>query len=122
MQKRIDRQAIRRRIRYRIRRKLHGTGSRPRLAVFRSDKHIYAQVIDDDARRTVVSASTRDAEVRGAIAGKGKLEAAKAVGGVLAGRLKSAGVEAVVFDRGGYLYHGRVKALAEAVRSGGVRV
>jgi large subunit ribosomal protein L18 len=121
MQKVIDRRIARRRIRYRIRRRVAGTGRRPRVAVFRSDKHIYAQAIDDLAGRTLAHASTLDPEVRGTVRGGGKIEAARAVGGLMAVRLKSSGVESVVFDRGGYLYHGRVKALAEAMRSAGLK-
>jgi large subunit ribosomal protein L18 len=121
MQKEIDRQAVRRRIRHRIRRHVRGTGSRPRVAVFRSDRHIYAQAIDDQAGRTLACASTLDPEIRAAVRGVRKTEAAKAVGGLIAGRLKSSGVEVVVFDRGGYLYHGRIRALAEAMRSAGLK-
>ena len=121
MQKEIDRQAVRGRIQHRIRARLSGTQARPRLAVFRSGKHIYAQAIDDAAGRTLAPASTLDADVRGRIKGGGNVEAAKLVGTLIADRLKGAGVETVVFDRGGYLYHGRVKALAEAARSGGLK-
>lgn len=121
MQKAIDRSAQRRRVRYRIRREIRGTAERPRLAVFRSGKHIYAQAIDDAAGRTLAQASTLDAEVRREVSSGGNIAAAKAVGGAIAKRLKSSGVEAVVFDRGGHLYHGRVKALAEAARSGGLK-
>ena len=119
MQKLIDRDAIRRRIRYRIRKKLSGSPARPRLAVFRSDKHIYVQVIDDLAGRTVAQASTRDKDLKGR--NGGNVEAAKAVGSAIAGRLKERGIENVVFDRGGYLYHGRIKALAEAAREAGLK-
>jgi len=121
MQSPVDRRSVRRRIRYRIRKKTHGTARRPRLAVFRSLKHIYAQAIDDVEGRTLVQASTRDPEVRGKISGGGNLEAAKIVGSVIGERLKSSGIETVVFDRGGNLYHGRVQALAEAVRSQGLK-
>jgi len=121
MQKTIDRSALRRRVRYRIRREVRGTAERPRLAVFRSGKHIYAQAIDDEAGRTLAHASTLDAEVRREAPSGGNIAAAKAVGGAIAKRLKSSGVEAVVFDRGGHLYHGRVKALADAARSEGLK-
>jgi len=121
MQKTIDRSALRRRVRYRIRREVRGTAERPRLAVFRSGKHIYAQAIDDEAGRTLAHASTLDAEVRREVSSGGNIAAAKAVGGAIAKRLKSSGVEAVVFDRGGHLYHGRVKALADAARSEGLK-
>ena len=120
MQKLIDRDAVRRRIRYRIRKKLSGNATRPRLAVFRSDKHIYAQVIDDLAGRTVAQASSLDKELKGKGRG-GNVEAAKAVGSAIASRLKERGIENVVFDRGGYLYHGRIKALAEAAREAGIK-
>jgi large subunit ribosomal protein L18 len=116
-----DRDGTRRRIRYRIRAKVGGTAARPRLAVFRSDKHIYAQAIDDAAGTTLAQASTLDAAVRGDAGTGGAVAAAKKVGEAIAERLKEKGVEAVVFDRGGYLYHGRVKALAEAARAAGLK-
>jgi len=118
----IDRWEIRRRIRHRIRRKVSGTAARPRLAVFRSSKHIYVQAIDDASGRTVSAASTLDADVRGKSGPTGNIDAAKTVGTVIAERLKSKGIEAVVFDRGGFLYHGRVKALADAVREAGIQL
>jgi large subunit ribosomal protein L18 len=121
MQKAMDRDAIRRRIRYRIRKRLAGTESRPRLAVFRSDKHIYAQAIDDAGGRTLAACSTRDKELKGRSPRGGNVEAAKVVGSAIAGKLKDKGIETVVFDRGGYLYHGRVKALAEAAREAGLK-
>lgn len=118
MQKQIDRKDGRRRIRYRIRKKIRGTASRPRLAVFRSLRHIYAQAIDDETGRTLASASTQGKE-----AGKGgDIEAAKRVGAALAGKLKSSGIDHAVLDRGGFIYHGRIKALAEAVREGGLKL
>ena len=120
MQKIIDRDAIRRRIRYRIRKRLAGTEGRPRLAVFRSDKHIYAQVIDDGSGKTVASASTRDKDLKGKAGGN--VEAAKAVGSAIASRLKAAGIENVVFDRGGFRYHGRVAALCDGARAAGLEV
>jgi len=121
MQKMIDRDAIRRRICYRIRKKVTGTAATPRLAVFRSDKHIYAQAIDDGTGRTVAHASTLDADVKGSLKRGGNVDAAKAVGGVIAAKLKDKGIENVVFDRGGYLYHGRIKALADAAREAGLK-
>jgi large subunit ribosomal protein L18 len=121
MQARIDRKNMRRTVRFRIRRKVSGTSARPRLAVFRSDKHIYVQAIDDEGGRTLASASTRDGDVRGELATGATIEAAKRVGRAIAGKLKSAGVDTVVFDRGGFVYHGRIKALAEAAREGGLR-
>jgi large subunit ribosomal protein L18 len=117
----IDRARERARIHRRIRRKLSGSGSRPRLCVFRSRTHIYAQVVDDLAGKTLVSASTVESAV-GADKGKaGNIAAAKLVGKAIAERAKAQGIEAVVFDRGGYLYHGRVKALAEAARESGLK-
>lgn len=104
----------------RVRRRLHGTAERPRLAVFRSIGHIYAQVIDDDAGHTIASASSRDASIDGEVSGKTKSEQAAVVGRVAAERAKDAGVQNVVFDRGGFRYHGRVRALAEAAREAGL--
>ncbi len=121
MQKSIDRDAIRRRIRYRIRRKVSGTAVKPRLAVFRSDKHIYAQAIDDGSGRTIAHASSLDAELKANVKRGGNVDAAKVVGVAIAARLKDKGIEDVVFDRGGYLYHGRIKALADAAREAGLK-
>lgn len=104
----------------RVRKKVFGTPERPRLNVFRSLRHIYAQVIDDTVGHTLASASTLDKEIRAMCEGLDKTEAAKVVGRVLANRAQAAGVKAVVFDRGGYKYHGRVKALAEAAREAGL--
>jgi large subunit ribosomal protein L18 len=134
---------IRQRIRNRIRKKISGTPQRPRLAVFRSQTHIYAQVIDDEAGRTLCSASSLDKDFQGTSAdaksdksdkskekskskgAKAKrgadLSAAKAIGQLIASRAKDKGVEAVVFDRGGFHYHGRIKALADAAREGGLK-
>jgi large subunit ribosomal protein L18 len=108
----------------RVRTKIVGTAERPRLAVFRSNRHIYAQLIDDDAARTIASASDREIRVGGAEkgGGKGKTDPAKEVGGLLAERAKAAGVERVVFDRGGRLFHGRVAALAEGAREKGLQI
>ena len=103
---------------FRVRKKVRGTAARPRLAVFRSNKHIYAQVIDDVAGRTVASAST--VEPDGAKGSAGTVAAAKAVGERLGARAKQAGIEAVVFDRGGFKYHGRVAAVADGARSAGL--
>ena len=113
---------IRDRIRARIRKKLAGTGARPRLAVFRSQTHIYAQVIDDEQGRTLCSASSVDKEFLGETKLKrgSNLAAAQAVGKLIARRAKDKGIEAVVFDRGGFLYHGRVKAVADAAREAGL--
>jgi large subunit ribosomal protein L18 len=102
----------------RVRKKVSGTAERPRLAVFRSNKHIVAQVIDDVAGRTLAAASTHEADVRGGATGN--TDAASAVGQRVAERAKAAGVTKVVFDRGGYRYHGRVKSLADGARDGGL--
>lgn len=104
----------------RLRRHLSGTAGRPRLSVFRSLNHIYAQVIDDEHGHTLAAASTIDPDARGQAQGKNKTEAAKVVGRLIAERAQSAGVKQVVFDRGGYRYHGRVKALADAAREAGL--
>ena len=104
----------------RIRKKVTGTESRPRLSVFRSTKHIYAQVIDDVKGVTVASASTLEKDVKGTLKTGADKAAAAAIGKLVAERALKAGVKDVVFDRGGYLYHGRVKALAEAAREGGL--
>jgi large subunit ribosomal protein L18 len=104
----------------RVRARVSGTSDRPRLNVYRSLSNIYAQVIDDTVGSTLVSASTIDKEIAAQIEGKDKSDAARIVGKVLAERAKSAGIEKVVFDRGGYQYHGRVAALAEGAREGGL--
>lgn len=115
-----DHKKIRRaKVRARIRKSIKGTSERPRLSVFRSNKAIYAQVIDDTKGMTIASASTRE---QGVDTKAAKIEQAKSVGKILAGKAVSAGVKAVVFDRGGYLYHGRVKALAEGAREGGLEL
>ena len=113
-------QDIRTRLHDRIRKKIRGTSERPRLAVFRSGAHIYAQVIDDDAGRTLAAASSLDKDVKGKLKGGGNVAAAKEVGGLIASRAKEKGVAAVVFDRGGFQYHGRIKALADAAREAGL--
>ena len=104
-----------------VRNSLSGTAERPRLSVFRSDKHIYAQVIDDLAGRTLASASSTNTDVRGDLKNGGNISAAKLVGKAIAERAKAAGVTQVAFDRGGRKYHGRVKALADAAREGGLK-
>lgn len=104
----------------RVRRKVAGTQQRPRLNVFRSATHIYAQVIDDVAGHTLAAASDLDADIVAATKGKSKVERAVAVGAAVAQRAKAKGVDAVVFDRGGYRYHGRVRALADAAREAGL--
>jgi large subunit ribosomal protein L18 len=110
------RNAIRQRIHQRIRRKLSGTGERPRLNVYRSLNHIYAQVIDDQKGETIVSASTMEAKLKTG----GNIASAKEIGKVVAEKAVAKGIKKVVFDRGGYLYHGRVKALADAAREAGL--
>lgn len=104
----------------RVRRKVRGTAERPRLSVYRSLKHIYAQLIDDVQGHTLVAASTLDPELRGQLEKTGDREAAKAVGKLIAERAKAKDITRVVFDRGGNLYHGRVAALAEGAREGGL--
>jgi large subunit ribosomal protein L18 len=113
----IDKKKIRVRIHKRIRAKIHGTAERPRLAVFRSIKHIYAQLIDDAAGRTLVSASSNE---KGVSTSGGNVAGAKEIGKALAERATTKGIKRIVFDRGGYLYHGRVKALADAAREAGL--
>jgi large subunit ribosomal protein L18 len=103
----------------RVRKKIHGTTERPRLAVHRSNKHLVAQVIDDDSGRTLASASTVEADQRAAGSG-GTVEAAARVGRLVAERAKAAGIDKVVFDRGGFIYHGRIAALAAAARDAGL--
>ena len=104
----------------RVRKKVTGTAERPRLAVFRSNKHIYVQAIDDQARRTIVSASTVEADLRGG--STATVEAAKQVGKLVGERAKAAGIETVVFDRGGFKYHGRVAAIADGAREAGLEL
>jgi large subunit ribosomal protein L18 len=104
----------------RIRAKISGTPQRPRLNVFRSNQHIYAQLIDDVQQHTLVTASTLDASVRPKLDENTKIEEAKLVGRLIAERAQDAGIKQVVFDRGGYLYHGRIKALADAAREAGL--
>jgi large subunit ribosomal protein L18 len=107
----------RRRRHFRVRKRVHGTADRPRLAVYRSNKYIYAQVIDDMAGRTLAAASSRESEMGGKTL---TVDTAAEVGKLVAARATDAGVKAVVFDRGGYQFHGRIKALAEAAREGGL--
>ncbi|MGA9994039.1 MAG: 50S ribosomal protein L18 [Pyrinomonadaceae bacterium] len=113
-----DRAAVRNAVHKRIRRKVSGTTERPRLAIYRSINHIYAQVIDDEHRQTLASASTTEKDLRGATGGN--IEAAQRIGRAIAERAQAAGITSVVFDRGGYLYHGRVKALTDAAREAGL--
>ncbi|SRR5258706_2370595 len=121
-----EKNVIRKRVHVRIREKVAGTSARPRLNVYRSLNHIYVQLIDDMAGKTIVSASTNEkAETKGAKAKTkatgGNVAAAKALGKTIADRAKAKGVSSVVFDRGGYIYHGRVKALADAAREAGLK-
>jgi len=111
----------RQRIHERVRNKVEGTPERPRLCVYRSLGHIYAQVIDDRSGKTLVSASSLDGETKKNLKGGGNIAAAKVIGKTVAERAKAAGVSKVVFDRGGYKYHGRVKALADAAREAGLQ-
>ena len=113
-----DKAAVRRAVHTRIRRRVRGTQERPRLAIFRSLNHIYAQVIDDERAVTIASASTVEKDLRGASGGN--IEAAQRVGRAIAERAIAAGVEQVVFDRGGFRFHGRVKALTDAAREAGL--
>ncbi|MFD2115034.1 50S ribosomal protein L18 [Paenibacillus yanchengensis] len=116
-----DKNKARLKRRLRVRKKISGTAARPRLSVFRSSKHIYAQVIDDVTGVTLVSASTKDKELSGAVSNGGNIEAAAKVGELVAKRAKDKGVTEIVFDRGGYLYHGRIAALATAAREAGLQ-
>ena len=118
--RRLSRQAHRRRIHVRTRKSLAGTPERPRLSVHRTSRHIRAQVIEDQSGRTLASASSLDKEVREQIKRGGNIAASKVVGRIIAERARAQGVEKVVFDRGGYQYHGRVQALAEAAREAGL--
>lgn len=117
-EKTIGRQRQRRR--YRVRKRLKGTAERPRLCVFRSHQHVYAQVIDDDAGRTLASASSRDKDLRGDLSYGGNCQAAEQVGKKLAERALAAGVKQVCFDRREYKFHGRVAALAKGAREAGL--
>ena len=116
----IKRREARRKRQVSGRRKVRGTAERPRLCVFRSSRHIYLQVIDDDEGRTLISASTMEPEVAGGLSSTGNTAAAQAVGKVVAERAKAASITKVVFDRAGFPYHGRVKAVAEAAREAGL--
>ena len=119
--RKLSRKEHRSRIHLRMRKKLAGTTERPRLCVYRSLKHMHAQIIDDRLGRTLAAASSLDEGVRKHIKGGGNIAASKVVGKVIAERALAAGIELVVFDRGGYQYHGRVQALAEAAREAGLK-
>ena len=120
MIKKGSRQKVRLKKHLRIRNRISGTAERPRLSVFRSNSHIYAQVIDDEAGRTLVSASTLDKDLRGSLTQTDNVEAAEKVGEEIAKRAQDKGIKTVVFDRGGYIYHGKVQALADAARKAGL--
>ena len=110
----------RRRIHYRIRKHVNGTAERPRMVVFRSNKQIYAQVIDDEQGKTLCAASSNDKQLAAQCKGKSGIDAAAIVGKAIAERALAKGITAICFDRGGYLFHGRVKSLADAAREGGL--
>lgn len=121
MLKKVNSNVKRQKRHLRIRKTVNGTPERPRLNVYRSLNHIYAQIIDDKAGRTLVSASTLDKELKGKLETTSNKEAAKAVGKLVAEKALAKGIEEVIFDRGGYIYHGRVKELAEGAREGGLK-
>lgn len=120
MIKNLDKNAIRLRKHARVRKKISGSTERPRLCVFRSSKHIYAQIIDDVNSTTLAAASTLDEALKGKLAYAGNKEAAKEVGKLIATKAIEKGIKNVVFDRGGYLYHGRIKELADGAREAGL--
>ena len=115
----MDKVLRRQKIRYRIRRTVAGTAQKPRLSVFRSNTEIYAQIIDDESRKTLVSASSKDKDIQAQSGNKS--EKSKLVGAAVARKAAELGISNVIFDRGGYLYHGRVKAIAEGAREGGLK-
>jgi large subunit ribosomal protein L18 len=117
-----DKVKARQRRRRGVRKRLFGTAERPRLSVFRSERHIYAQIVDDSAARTLTAASTRDPQLRARVPRGSNRDAAREVGKALAERARAAGLSKVVFDRGGYLYHGRIAALADGAREGGLEL
>jgi len=119
--RKLSRDSHRQRVHARVRTRVEGTPERPRLSVYRSLAHIYAQVIDDRSGKTLASASSVDSETKKNLKGGGNIAAAKVIGKAIAERAKTAGVSRVVFDRGGYKYHGRVKALADAAREAGLQ-
>jgi large subunit ribosomal protein L18 len=119
--RKLSRNAHRHRVHLRVRMRVNGTPERPRLCVYRSNGNIYAQIIDDRAGKTLVSASSIDKETRAEVKNGNNVAAAKAIGKKVAERARAAGIELVVFDRGGYMYHGRVEALAAAAREAGLK-
>lgn len=119
---RVDRKLSRVPSRYRIRKKVIGVAERPRVAIYRSLKHIYLQAVDDAQGQTLVSASSMDADLRAKLkSGGGNIKGAGIVGELMAQRLKEKGIDKIVFDRGGFIYHGRIKAAAEAMRKAGIQ-
>jgi large subunit ribosomal protein L18 len=106
----------------RLRKRVHGTAARPRLAVFRSARHLYAQLIDDDSATTLAAANTLQQDVKAEISGKSAAEAAAVIGRLIAEKAKAAGISVAVFDRGGFKYHGRIKSLADAAREAGLEI
>lgn len=118
----FDRAENRRTRQVRIRRKVRGNDARPRLSIYRSLNHIYAQIISDESGRTLAAASTESAELKTAVKSKRSIAAAKAVGAAIAQRCREKGIAEVVFDRNGFLYHGRIKALADAAREAGLKL
>lgn len=118
----LDRNANRKARHTRIRKKIAGTPERPRLSIYKSNANIYAQIIDDMTGETLVSASTLDDELKSEYKGKSNVESAKAVGQLIAERSQDKGIESVVFDRSGYIYHGKVQALADAAREAGLKL
>lgn len=121
MIKKVSKPAVRVKKHKKIRNKISGTSSRPRLAVYRSNKHISVQVIDDLQGHTIASASTNEKDVQSKLDKTNNIEAATLVGEIIAKRVAEKGIEEVVFDRGGYIYHGKVKALADAAREAGLK-
>ena len=119
--RKLSKDQQRRRVHARVRMKVSGTPERPRLCIYRSSGHIYTQVIDDRSGHTLVSASSVDKETKKNVKGGGNIASAKAIGKAIADRAKAVGISKVVFDRGGYKYHGRVKALADAAREAGLQ-
>lgn len=119
--RKLSRNAHRMRVHRRVRQRVAGTAARPRLSVYRSLGHIYAQLIDDHSGRTLISASSLDKGTRANLKGGGNVAAARIIGKAIAERALAAGIQQVVFDRGGYMYHGRVEALANAAREAGLK-
>jgi len=121
MIRKLSRNVTRQKRHYRLRKHLSGTPERPRLAVFRSNKHIYAQIIDDVSRSTIVAASTMEKAISSKLKSTSNIDAAKQIGAAVAKKAKEKGIESVVFDRGGFIFHGKIKALADAAREAGLK-